>query len=567
MLTELRIRDFAVIRDLELELGPGFTALTGETGAGKSIIVGALALLLGGRASPEAIRSGADRARIDGTFSIGRIPALQRRLEELGMAGEGDLLMLSREVQAEGRSRGWINGFPATAALLGEIGGAIVEIHGQHDHQRLVRPEEQGRILDAWSGSSELVEELGRIQAEVRALDRALQDEASLLRHREARRGELDEEIKEIESVAPVEGEEEELDRELALLDASEELLAGLRAAAEGIHSGEDALTDRLARYRDLLRPLGRVDPALSALLPDLDSIYHGLVEAGRGLEDRASRIDPDPVRAERIRDRLGRLSRLRRKLGRSIPEILQRLDELRRERDGLEEGLPRREAREQHRLERIADRDALALRVSDAREDGGERLTASVGAILPRLGLPGGTFHVLLTPSPEDRTGVRERIEFLISPNPGLEPRPLARVASGGELSRIMLALKSALVAVDPIPTLLFDEIDAGVGGEVALGLADHLAGVGDGHQVLVITHLPQVAAAASRQIRVVKEDDAGRTVTRVESLDPEARVAEIARMLGGDSRSEIARKHARELLGRRHRGGAHLDTEGGPG
>ncbi|MFO7586852.1 MAG: DNA repair protein RecN [Gemmatimonadota bacterium] len=550
MLKELRVRNYAVIDEVRLELGPGLNVLTGETGTGKSILVGALSLLVGERASADVIRAGEDRALVEGVFEVPPDPALRYRCDEAGIDLSEGWLILRRELQREGRNRAWVNGSPATAALVGELGGALVDLHGQHEHQALLRPGPQRRILDAYAGAGDLAtgvrsgweslrearraaDELSRRAAETR-------QRSDLLRHR----------ADEIGSAKPTPGEEEALAAEIRRLEHSEDLLALSGELDEAIYGGEQALVDRLGSLGRALDGLLRIDPGAVTLRELYEGARVTLEELGRRLSEYHSAVEHDPARLERLRERQDLLYRLRRKYGGSIEDVIEEGRRARAELDALEtsDADLRRLEREAESAARELDRRAAKL--TRARSEAAARLEREVSRLLPDLGMPGGVFRVALEPREAAGPDGREDLAFLVSLNPGFEPGPLARVASGGEMSRVMLALKTVLARVDDVPSLVFDEIDAGIGGRVAHQVAERLAEVAGEHQVFAITHLPQIAARAVTHFLVEKGERDGRAATVVVPLDRDARVEEIARMLGGDPESEVSRRHAEELL-----------------
>jgi DNA repair protein RecN (Recombination protein N) len=550
MLIEIRLRNLAVIESLSLELGPGLNALTGETGAGKSIIVGALSLLLGERASSESVREGAERGSVEAVFDLSSRPELRRRLDELGFDAEGDLLVLRREVQAEGRSRAWINGSPATAGVLGEFGRALVDLHGQHEHQTLLRTPEQRAILDAYADGTSLAREVSELFGHVASLgdrEERCRARASELRDRaEFLRARLDE----IDGAALRPGEDTRVDEELRKLEHAEELAAESEAVHALLYAREGSVSEQLARARDLLERLSRFDPTLSGLREEVDELYHRAAEAGRAAGTYAARVDVSPGRTEELRRRADRIVRLKRRYGPELAGVLETGDRARQELAELDEtGLEIEEIRRELAKARTVFGERAAA-LSEARSEAGARLAREVEAALPKLGMPGARFRVDLQPLDAPGSSGAERVQFLASLNPGFDVRPLARIASGGELSRVMLALKAALTREDPIPTLVFDEIDAGIGGAVATSVAAKLEEVAERHQVVVVTHLAQLASRGSIHLRVEKEERDGRALATVRSLEGEGRVREIARMLGGDPDSVISRDHARELL-----------------
>jgi len=550
MLVELRIRDFAVLRDLTLTPGPGLTVVTGETGAGKSILVGALSLLLGERASSDSVRAGAARAVVEAVFDVQAVPVIRERLDGLGISDEDGLLYLRREVAREGRNRAWINGSPVPAGVVGELGLKLVDLHGQHDHQTLLRAEAQREILDAYAGLEREVETVRQHHALRERLKTEWAEQEARLRDRMQRVDFLRFQLDEIREVGPSPGEDVEVEEALALLDHAEERAREASAVHELLYAREGAVSELVADARDRVRRLVRLDASLEGLRVQLDAVYEEVTEAGRTAGAYADRIEMDPRRAEGLRDRLARLQRLKRKYGGSLDEVIQTSHALQAELDTLEGIEAARGGLERALAEAEGALAASAAALSAGREEASGRLAEEVQRVLPHLGLPSARFEVRQTPRPEPGPNGAERIEFHASLNAGFEPRPLARIASGGELSRVMLSIKSILARVDRVPTLIFDEVDAGIGGTVAHAVGQTLEAVAEHHQVFVITHLPQVAARGAHHFRVEKGEAEGVATTKVVLLTGTDRVEEIARMLGGDPDSPTSLEYAREIL-----------------
>ncbi|GMV07449.1 MAG: DNA repair protein RecN [Gemmatimonadota bacterium] len=553
MLVELRIRDYAVVEDLTLTLGPGLNALTGETGAGKSIIVGALSLLLGERASSSVVRAGAARATVEAVFDVTRHPAVEARLEELGFRPEDGHVILRREVAAEGRNRAWVNGSPATAGVVGELGTALVDLHGQHEHQTLLRSAEQREILDAFAGAGQAAGRVRALHARVRALATDLEAREARLREVESRADFLRFQVEEIDEAHLEAGEDEAMEAEARRHEHSEELVQGASGLHDLLYAGEEALADRLSEARAALQRLARFDASLEEVAGLLDEAYHAVSDAGRRMGYYASGVDHDPRRLEQVRARLDRIFRLKRKYGPELADVLATGDRVRGELKELEDadhdlGEVRR-ALEEARQELEGAAAELGARRRGAAAD----LAAAVAAVLPQLGLPGAAFEVRVRTLDEIGAHGGEGVDFMVAPNRGFDAMPLSRIASGGELSRVMLALKSILAGVDQVPVLVFDEIDAGIGGVVATAVAQKLVEVASRHQVFVVTHLAQLASRAHAHLLVEKDQGAEATATRVRALEGDDRVEEVARMLGGDPQSATSRKHARELLAAR--------------
>ncbi len=550
MLTELRIRNFALIDRLSVQMGPGLNVLSGETGAGKSIVVGALSLLLGERASADVVRAGEERATVEGAFDVPEGSEVAARLADYGIDIDEGRVILKREVAVEGRSRAWINGSPATVGQLGQIGGALVNLHGQHQHQTLLRPPEQMAILDAFGGSEQLAKGVEDAHA---ALHRILDDIGTLERRQQeaAQRADyLRFQVEEIEGAAIEPGEAERLADEAQRLSHAEELLS-LASSVEAAVAGDEASANSvLGAVRRQLDQLVRIDPAQAPLVELFDTAYYALEEMATRLDAYALVVEYDPERLEAVRSRQDLLYRLGKKYGPSLEEILATLEKAKAELALVDDAdwtiaeLNRKEA------EARAVLDARAAELSAMRAAAAASLSAEVGRILPELGMEGGVFEVRLTPLSVTEARGAEDVEFMVSLNRGFEPRPLATVASGGELSRVMLALKTILARLDSVPTLIFDEVDAGIGGRVALQVGEKMRQVAAQHQVLAITHLPQIAARAHRHLLVRKASGGDRVSTEVSVLSDESRITELARMLGGDPESDASLAHARELL-----------------
>ncbi len=550
MLIELRIRDYAVIHDLTLELGPGLSALSGETGAGKSIIVGALSLLLGERASSDTVRTGAERAMVEAVFDVAGHPKIGAQLNDLGIEAEDGLLILRREVAAVGRNRAWINESPTTARTVGELGRSLVDLHGQHEHQTLLKKDTQRRILDAFGGAEqdalaveEAFEELSKLEARLKELQEHRRELASRVDFLRFQMSELEE-----ANVQP--GEEETLVEESRRLENSEELLGEATRVHTELYSTEGAITEKVAALAQTLARLKEWEPALEGPYEELQGAYHALAEVGRDLSNYVGGLRHDPERLEEVRSRLDVIHSLKRKYGPTSEDVVASRDRVRAELDEVEDGRWNEDAL-------IADVDRIrstliqaAASLSEKRREAAARLEEEVEALLPDLGLPAGTFKVQMETLPDVKSRGAEDVEFLVSVNKGFPPTALARVASGGELSRVMLTLKAILAQVDQVPTLVFDEIDAGIGGQVASLVAAKLKDVARYHQVFVVTHLPQLASRARSHLLVEKNEGEGLAETAVKGLTGDARVREIARMLGGDPESATSQDHARELL-----------------
>ena len=551
MLIELRIRNVAVLKDLYVSFQVGLNVVTGETGAGKSIVVDALEVLLGGRASSGIVRSGETRALVEAVVDVEGLGEVTALLSELGLEPDDRHLILRREVRTEGRSRGWVNGSPVTAAALRRIGSLLVDIHGQHEHQRLLSADFQQELLDAFGGCLGLAREVEAVFRRITRLrDRLAAHEERRL-ELEARTDFIRFQLGEILDARIRDGEDGELRTEATRLANADLLARESHALHELLHGTEDAATDRLADAAVRLRRLSETDPSLAPLLATLEDAYHQVSDAATELADYAAAIDHDPARLESIRERQALIERLQRKYGPTLAEVIAKGETLLGELDELETaGL------DAETIARDLDRAVKAWGTASAelarkRRKAADRLSREAGAALPGVGLEGARFEVRFEALPPPAARGLERVRFMATMNPGFPAAPLSAIASGGELSRVMLVLRSVLAGIDDLPTLVFDEIDAGIGGVVAGRVGQRLQEVARGRQVLVVTHLARIAAHASNHLMVEKGAVDGTAVTVLRRLDGEERVREIARMLGGDPDSASSLDHARELLG----------------
>ena len=546
MLTELRVRDLAVIADVTLPFQPGLNVLTGETGAGKSMLVDALSLLLGERASADIVRPGAEKTVVEGAFEF--VAAVHRHLlppfAALGVELEEGRLVLKREVLREGKSRAWVNGSPVTVGVLSEIGALLVDLHGQHETQGLLRSDAQRDILDAYSDAD--VERVAVRDAHVRLKDLSQREAELTTRQDDVRRKAdyLRHVLLEIERAKPKMGEDEALDVEAKRLAHAEELGRLARELEETVDAAG------LTKAQKILASLLRVDASLGKWQELLDAAFASAAELAQAARAYASEIEADPERLSTVEQRRDLLYRLQQKHGPSIADVLAARDKAAR-------GLELLDTADLDLRNLAADREKAAAefeRATDAltvkRTAGAKKLARAVNKTLPSLGMSGGRFGANLSPLPSPTGHGGETVTFEVELNPGLGARPVARVASGGELSRLMLALKVVLAAHDVVPTLVFDEVDQGIGGEVGGRVGEALMDVSrEGRQALVITHLPQIAVYADQHLVVAKGKKGGVATSDVEVVEGEGRVREIARMLG-DADMATARRHAVELL-----------------
>ena len=546
MLTELRVRDLAVIADVTLPFQPGLNVLTGETGAGKSMVVDALALLLGERASADIVRPGAEKTIVEGAFEFGT--AAHRHLlspfAALGVELEEGRLVLKREVLREGKSRAWVNGSPVTIGVLSEIGSLLVDLHGQHETQSLLRPEAQRDMLDAYADADvervavrdahARLKELEQREAELTNRQADVRKKADYLRHV----------LQEIERAKPKLGEDEALEVEAKRLAHAEELGRLARELEEAVDAAG------LTKAQKILASLLRVDPSVGTWQQLLDAAFASAAELAQAARTYASDIEADPERLSAVEQRRDLLYRLQQKHGPTIADLLAARDTAARELELLDTAdLDLRTiAADREKASEEFKRATEALTAK--RTAGAKKLARAVNKLLPSLGMEGGRFAATLRPRTTHHAQGAEDVIFEVRLNEGLESRPLARVASGGELSRLMLGLKVVLAAHDAVPTLVFDEVDQGIGGEVGGRVGEALVDVSrEGRQALVITHLPQIAVYADQHLVVAKGKKGGLATSDVEVVEGESRVKEIARMLG-DADMATARRHAVELL-----------------
>jgi DNA repair protein RecN (Recombination protein N) len=551
VLTELRIRNFAIIDALTLPLAAGFNVLTGETGAGKSIIVGALGFLLGERGTADLIRTGAEKASVEGIFDASGDDDLIALLDARGIdVDDPTTIVLRREIVSSGRTRAWINSATTTAAVLAEVGRALVSLHGQHEAQTLLDEESQRAILDAFGSATAAAARVRDAHESVLGLAREMQSLKTRKADAERRADYLRHLVAEIDEAQLRPGEDVSLEEEARRLEHAEELKS-LAAGLAGILEGEEgAVLESLGRMQRSLAAIQRIDASLTRLQELYDGAFYSLQELSRELDEYERAVDLDPSRLAEVQRRRDLIFRLTKKYGPSLEAVAETLRVARSELDLVDSGsldirqLEQRHAEAQHTLA------AAALELTALRRDAAARLAAEVDAVLPELGMPDGRLDVNMRARAEIGAVGAEDIELRVALNRGHESRPLARVASGGELSRVMLALKTILARLDRVPTLVFDEVDAGIGGKIGLQVGDTMRRVAKHHQVLAITHLPQIAARAHHHIVVEKGARGGITSADTRVVEGDARVIEVARLLGGDPESDVSLAHARELL-----------------
>ena len=569
MLRLLKITNFAIIDDLEIAFGPGLNVLTGETGAGKSIIFDALNLTLGARARGDLVRTGAKEAVVESLFEIPDTSAglaTRSLLVEAGVEieDEGEFIVRRRVAEA-GRSHIYLNGVLGTASLLSSVGERLVNIHGQHAHQSLLRPAGHLGLLDDFAQTSGERTALGELVRDLKTAEEKLRVHKEGVRERAQRADLLRFQVEELEKAALRAGELAEIEAELPRLRNAGRLIEGAASLYKRLYEAEGAIVEKTGEIHRELEDIAGLDESLHPLAEEAASAQAQLESLADSLRDYTEAIAHDPGLLEELEERRALVREMIRKYGSDEAECLAYLEECRNQLAVIsdEEGTEARlvDARDALR----ADLSKAALALSEERARAAKSLDARMEEALAELGLAGARFQTLIThqEDPEGfiRVGGRavairadgvDRAQFHFSPNPGEPPRPLSRVASGGELSRLMLSLESVLRRADLIPTLIFDEVDAGIGGAVAEVVGRKLKGVSESHQVLVVTHLPQVASLGARHFRVEKHVAEGRTATRIELLEDGERVEEIARMGTGLEITDAAREHAREMLGK---------------
>jgi DNA repair protein RecN (Recombination protein N) len=554
MLTHIAIRDFAIIDTLELDLGAGMSVLTGETGAGKSILVDALGLVLGDRADAGVVRQGAERAELTAEFDLRDAPDTVAWLQQQELSADGECI-LRRIIGADGRSRGQINARSVPMQLLKELGEQLVDIHGQHEHQSLLRRDTQLRLLDGYGQHESLLADVTRCYAEWKTAHQKLAELRAAAADRDARLEMLRYQVSELGALKLEPDEVPNLDEEHKRLANSGRLAEGAQAALTALYEDEAGSAHRLLTHalREMEK-LSVLDPRLGTVRELLVSTEVQLSEAGDALRHYLADMDMDPQRLQWVEDRLGVLHELARKHRIEPAELPQRFQALSEELQQLERAeitLQELETRQQtlHDAYRRTADALHAQRVKTA-TDLGKKVTS----VMQELGMPGGKFAVEVKSLDTERftPAGTDNVEFMVTANKGQPLKPLAKVASGGELSRISLAIQVIAAQATAIPSMVFDEVDAGIGGGVAEIVGRRLRALGGTRQVLCVTHLPQVASQAHQHLRVSKETQARTTLTRIEMLDRKLQVEELARMLGGIEITETTRKHAREMLAR---------------
>lgn len=564
MLLELKIKNFIIIEDLGLEFGQGLNIFSGETGAGKSILIDAISGILGEKMTTNQIRGGYEKATLEGIFDITDQLRVREILEESGVDVDEPTLILKRELYASGRGRCFANGSQIPVSKLKTIGEYLIDIHGQNEHQSIVKVSRHRELLDSFAGTTALVEVVRDLHSRLGEIRDRLES-FEIDEKEKTRRIEFNNfAVKEIEAASLTPGEEEELKNESNLLSNAEKLFQEINSSARFMN-GEGGVLQKLKMTETSLARISEYDPEISGILEAIRESYYALEDAGAFLRNYENSIDFSPERINAVEERLSLISTLKKKYGDTLDEILEYADKAKREIDAISSSEEEMEKlrEEQKKLNREA-RDR-ALELSQKRKEGARDLEARVMKELSDLAMEGTEFRISITqeetPDGEIESGNRryalyphgmDRVEFLLSANRGQDLRPLRKIASGGELSRIMLALKNVILSQDIVSTLIFDEVDAGIGGKTADIVGRKLKTLSNNSQVLLITHLPQIAAMSDSHYQVQKHDSTNRTTTGVNRLKRKEKIREIARMLAGEEITETSLQHAEDLVAR---------------
>ena len=543
-LRRITLRDFVIVAQMEVEFADGFTALTGETGAGKSILIDALQLVLGARADSGVVRQGAERAEIAAEFDIP--PSLLPWLAEAGI-DEGDILLLRRVIDAQGKSRFWINGVPATATQLRQVAPELMDIHGQHAWQSLMQPESVRRLLDAYA--SAITTDVQSAYAAWRSAEKALRHARDQQMHHQRERERLLWQIAEVDKLAPQQDEWPELNAQHTRLSHAQALMDAAQQSLSILSDDDAGIATQAARALHLLQGQTHVEPSFATMAEALESSLAQLDDVVHSLTGYLRHADLDPERLEALDQRLGQWLALARRYKQPPEALWTLLQSWRDELAALDQATDL-DALAQAEQSTHQHYQQLARQLTQARTRGAKRLSTAITESMQGLGMAGGRFEAAVSPAKEPRADGWDDVEFLVAGHPGAEPRPIAKVASGGELSRISLAIAISTSRLGQAPTLIFDEIDAGIGGAVAEAVGRVMHQLGIDRQVLAVTHLAQVAARADHHLVVAKQRSKRGTTSHIEGLSAERRVEEIARMLGGEKISATSRAHALEMM-----------------
>ena len=563
MLRELHIKDFAIIHNLRVQFDENLNILTGETGAGKSIVIGALGLLLGERADMDFIRTGQETASVEGLFHCENYRDVLSFLEQAGIELCEDQLLLKRVVSRSGRNKIYINGSLSTLAMLKEIGNRLVDIHGQHQHQLLLHPENHIEVYDSFNKLSpirdkykEFYVKLQKCQTELNALHK---NERENLQKKDL----FEFQMKEIDDARLTEAEEDDLKKERVILQNADKLYQASNQSYEALYSSDDSIIERLNRVLEELSSIADYDESIKKILKEVKPSLFLLEESSNALRDYFGQIEINPEKLSEIEDRIAEISELKRKYGNTLREILAYRKKIGKEYNAI--AYSNETLKELNKEIAIMKKDLAkaAVSLAENRENLVKKFETVMENELRQLSMDGVMFKVNFSYKKDENSFIKYcgmqvsfsengigTLEFLISPNPGEEPRPLAKIASGGELSRIMLSLKNLLAAQDTVPIMIFDEVDSGIGGKIAETVGLKLKRISQNKQVFCITHLTQIASLKGAHYRIEKETLKGRTVTTIRRLSESERVDEVARMSGGESITQVTREHAKEML-----------------
>ncbi|NOZ60526.1 MAG: DNA repair protein RecN [Calditrichaeota bacterium] len=563
MLKSLHVENFALIDKIDVEFSAGLNIITGETGAGKSILIDALGSTLGEKIPADALRRGTNKAITESLFEIGHLRHVVEFMRQTEIDNLDNALILRKESSQSGRNRAFVNDTPFPNAMLEQLGEFLVDLHGQHEHQALLKVKYHIQYLDDFGGYSDLLIETGQEYRKYTLLVEELHNLHKKEKQSREKRDLYQFQLQEIQEIDPQPGEEKELIQEEKLLGNSEKRYQLSAAAANELYDAEESIYDRLSRTLEMVEELAAIDSELGPIRHDCESAQVATQEIGKFLQSYSQNIEIDPERLEQIRDRLGQFSALKRKYQRTIDEIIQYKQQLEQELhliENLEEAISRKQEEIQRQREILTK---LCLQLSEKRKQAAQKLEAEVQAHLSQLSMKNARFQVSVTQIPDEKGAVEvnsgrvranergiDQVEFFMAANPGEDLKPLIRVASGGEISRIMLALKSSLASADRIPTLIFDEIDIGISGRIAQAVGLSLKKLAQTHQIICITHLPQIASMADHHFVVEKTSANETTTTQIRKLSASEHVYEIAKLLGGETVSEAHINSARELI-----------------
>lgn len=563
MLKTLFIKNYALIEQMEISFSPGLNILTGETGAGKSIILGAIGLVLGEKANPDMIRQEASSAIVEAYFTVPKATYLDLFEEEEIIETDSEELLIRREVHRAGKSRCFVNDVPVSISKLIQLGDRLVDIHGQHEHQALLKVDKHLEYLDNFGVNRHVQTHVAELFKQWRALEAQFREIVEKERLLKAQKDLFEFQLQEIEKIDPKPEEDVVLEQEERILQNVEKLFDTTKRVTELLYEGEGSVSEKLVSVHTLLSELTNVDPRFEAWAKAAEEARVTLEEMLRGISSYVDKVEYNPQRLEEIRERLVQLSRLKKKYGGTLSQVLQYKSEVKSNLEQMESFSEQNEILATQIKETLSALTQACEALSQERQNVAKNLEKEIEKVMMDLGLSNGIFRVQVKQKsdpegPVEINGVRygvspqgiDSAEFFVSLNPGEPPKPLVQVASGGEISRLMLAMKSVLAKADAVPILIFDEIDTGISGRVAFVVGQYLKKLGKSHQVICITHLPQIASMGDVHFRVTKEVRENRTYTLIQSIEGEERIIEIAKLIGGEYITESTLNSAKELL-----------------